>query len=65
MLREIRYEIGMQRGYEYGQTDGVSQGTLKTAVIMVKEFSLSIEEVADKLNISVSEIKQKLSQDSL
>ncbi len=70
MLRDIRYEnlpsyeIGMERGMERGISQGISrgisQGIIKTAIIMIKEFNLSIEQVATKLNISLDELEKHL-----
>lgn len=74
MLRDMKfedlpsYEIGMERGLAQGISQGISQGkkegimeaTLKTAIIMIKEFHLSIEQVASKLNISIDELKKHL-----
>jgi predicted transposase YdaD len=58
MLREIRYEN--LPSYEIGMERGISQGILKTAITMIKEFNLSIEQVATKLNISIDELKKHL-----
>lgn len=66
MLRDIRYEdlpsyeIGMERGMERGILQGVSQGIITTAITMIKEFNLSVEQVAKKLNISIEELKKHL-----
>ena len=66
------YEIGMERGIErgfnkgvdYGKdkwlSQGLSQGIINTATTMIKEFNLSVEIVAKKLNISIDELKKHL-----
>ena len=43
-----------------GISQGVSQGMIKTATMMIKEFNLSAEAVANKLNISIDELKKHL-----
>jgi len=70
MLRDIKYEelpsyeIGMERGIERGFSNGISQGLsqgiINTATTMIKEFNLSVEIVAKKLNISIDELKKHL-----
>ncbi len=66
------YEIGMEKGYEDGQiagmeqgmqqgiSQGISQTMISNAIIMVKDFNLSVEDVAKKLNLSISELKKHL-----
>ena len=64
MLRDIKYEelpsyeIGMERGMERG----ISKGMIETATTMIREFNLSIEAVANKLNISIDELKKQLNK---
>jgi len=66
MLRDIKYEelpsyeIGMERGFSKGVDYGVSQGMMETAIKMIKEFNLSIDAVAKKLDISIDELKRHL-----
>ena len=58
MIRDIKledlpsYQIVMERGF--------SKGIIETAITMIKEFNLSVEAVAKKLNISIEEIKRHL-----
>ena len=47
---------GKQRGLERGR----KEGKLETAVTMIREFGLSIDEVAEKLEVSVIEIERYL-----
>jgi predicted transposase/invertase (TIGR01784 family) len=62
MLRDVKmedlpsYQIAMERG----MTKGISQGIISTAIMMIKEFNLSVEQVAQKLNISIDELKKHL-----
>ena len=42
--------------------EGISQGIIKTAITMIKEFNLSIEQVANKLNLSIDELKKHLNK---
>ena len=51
---------GIERGRSQGLRQGLSQGVINTAITMIKEFNLSIEVVAKKLNISIDEIKKHL-----
>ena len=46
----------MARGIERG----ISQGIIVTAITMIKEFNLSIEDVARKLHISIDELKKHI-----
>jgi len=70
MLREIKmedlpsYEIGMERGLSKGISQGISQGIIQTAAMMIREFNLSIESVAKKLNVSMDELKKHLDRKS-
>jgi len=50
------YQLGEQKGQKIGEHKGV----LKTAITMIQEFQLSIEQVAQKLNISMDELKKHL-----
>ena len=46
------YEVGIQRGIQKGKKEGL----LESAVALIKEFNLSVESVAKKLNIPSKEI---------
>jgi predicted transposase YdaD len=54
------YKIGEKRGEQRGEQKGV----LRTAVMMIEKFKLSIEEVAKELNISIDELKKQLDKKS-
>ena len=74
MLRKINYEnlpsyeLGMEQGIADGLakgfsqciSQGVLQGHLETASMMIKEFNISVDKIAQKLNISVDTIKEYL-----
>ena len=74
MLRDMKleelpsYQIAIERnkdkwvsqGISMGKQEGIIEATLKTAIMMIKEFHLSIEQVASKLNISIDELKKHL-----
>ena len=64
MLRDIKYEnlpsfeIGLEKGKMEGKLEGKMEGKLESAIIAVKEFNLSIDEVSNKFDIPL-EILQK------
>jgi len=62
MLRDIKMEDlpSYSLGYKSGISQGITQGIIDTATMMIKEFNLSVEAVAKKLNISIEEIKRHL-----
>jgi hypothetical protein len=70
MLREIKmedlpsyslgYKNAVMREKDSWVSKGLSQGALDAAITMIKEFNLSIEAVAAKLNLSIDEIKKHL-----
>ncbi|RLA74175.1 MAG: hypothetical protein DRG30_05550 [Epsilonproteobacteria bacterium] len=51
---------GEARGEARGITKGISQGIVEAATTMIKEFNLSVEMVAKKLNISIDELREHL-----
>jgi rRNA maturation endonuclease Nob1 len=54
MLSEFNYE--KLPSYEVGMQKGKKEGVLESAVALIKEFNLSVENVAKKLNIPVKDI---------
>jgi len=56
----IALERGMERGIERGMERGIAQTTIQNAIIMVKKFKLSVEDVAKELNVSLDELKKHL-----
>lgn len=62
MLRDVRMEElpSYRLGEERGEAKGISQGAINTAITMIKEFNLSVEQVAKKLNLSIDELKKYL-----
>jgi len=69
MLREIKYEnlpsyeIGMERGIAQGISQGITQGIIESATLMIKEFNLSVDIVAKKLNISADKLREYLDKE--
>ncbi|RLA70313.1 MAG: transposase [Epsilonproteobacteria bacterium] len=51
-----------EEGLEEGLERGIEKGILETAITMIKEFNLSAEVVAKKLNISIDQLKKHLSE---
>ena len=72
MLRYIKmedlpsYSLGYKKAIlnekDAWLSQGLSQGLIDTAIMMIKEFNLSVEAVAKKLNISIDEIKNHLKE---
>ena len=64
MLRAVKLEempsYNQYVEFKKVRDEGISQGIIKTAITMIKEFNLSIEEVSKKLNISIDELKKQL-----
>ncbi|KIM06868.1 MAG: hypothetical protein KU28_07670 [Sulfurovum sp. PC08-66] len=57
---DIGMDIGMEKGIEKGIKKGKREATLDSAVMMIKEFDLSIEQVANTLNIGMDELTKYL-----
>ena len=57
-------ELGKKQGMELGKLHGLNQGMAKakldSAVIAVKKFNLSVEDVAREYGVPVDEIKKIL-----
>jgi predicted transposase/invertase (TIGR01784 family) len=49
---------GIKQGVKQGIEQGVKQGIMQTAITMIQEFGLPIEEVAQRLNLSIDELKK-------
>jgi len=68
MLRDIKmedlpsYSLGYKKAILNEKDAWLSQGLIDTAIMMIKEFNLSVEAVAKKLNISIDEIKNHLNK---
>jgi len=70
MLRDMNieklagYQVAKERwisqGISLGKQEGIVETTLNMAIMMIKEFHLSIDQVASKLNISIDELKKHL-----
>jgi len=48
--------IGMQKGLEQGIKKGIYQGVFETAIVMIKDFQIAIDDVVSKLNIKKDEL---------
>ncbi|KIM12861.1 MAG: hypothetical protein KU38_03795 [Sulfurovum sp. FS08-3] len=53
-------DIGMEQGIEKGIDIGMEKGKIDSAIAMIKEFHLPIEQVASKLNIAIDELERYL-----
>jgi hypothetical protein len=68
MLRTVKmedlpsYSLGYKKAIINEKDEWVSQGIIDTATTMIKEFNLSVEIVAKKLNISIDELKKHLNK---
>jgi len=66
MLRDMKleelpsYQIAIERNKDKWKQEGIVETTLNMAIMMIKEFHLSIDQVASKLNISIDELKKHL-----
>ena len=64
MIRTTRYEelpsfeLGLEKGIEEGIQKGKFEGKIETAITMIREFGLSVNEVANKLKLPVDELKK-------
>ncbi len=64
MIRTTRYEelpsfeLGLEKGIQKGIEKGKFEGRLETAIEMIKEFGLSVNEVTTKLKLPVEELKR-------
>jgi len=47
---------GMQRGILQGREQGLQQGIFETAIVMIKDFQIAIDDVVQKLNIKKEEL---------
>ena len=58
MLRTVKMEDlpSYQRVLERGVDIGISQGIFETAIIMIEDFKIAIDDVVEKLNIKKEEL---------
>jgi len=54
-LEEGRAE-GIQIGVQKGREEGIVEGIFETAIVMIQEFQLAIDDVVEKLNIKKEEL---------
>jgi len=55
---------GEQKGMLEGEQKGMLEGKLEAGLTMIREFNLSVKEVAEKLSLPLKELKDRLKQDS-
>ena len=49
---------GISQGIKQGKSQGISETKKKTAIKMLKRGKLTIEEIAEDLELSIEEVKQ-------
>ena len=57
-MQKSSIEKAKREGIEIGEERGEKKGEIKTAITMIKEFNLSIEDVSKKLNISIDILRK-------
>ena len=57
---EEGHEEGLLKGLEEGRAEGRTEGKLEAYLEMIREGITSVEMAAEKLNISVAEILEKI-----
>ena len=58
-------EQGITKGIEQGITKGIEQGKMQGMVIARYEDGMTIEQIAEKSNTSVDEVKEILRQNGI
>ncbi len=58
-------EVMLEKGIEQGITKGIEQGKMQGMVIARYEDGMSIEQIAEKSNTSVDEVKEILRQNGI
>ena len=58
--KEKAREVGHAEGVAAGRIEGLAEASLKSAVTAVKEFNLPPEQVAEKFNVPLEELKKNL-----
>jgi len=62
-------QIGMQRGIETGMQQGIQTGIqtgiFETAIVMIKDFQIAIDDVVAKLNIKKEELLEYMKKKSV
>ena len=54
--KQAGIQIGVQQGIQIGVQQGEQKGIFETAIVMIKEFQLAIDDVVAKLNIKKDEL---------
>jgi predicted transposase/invertase (TIGR01784 family) len=55
---------GIQIGMQQGMTQGLQQGVFETAIVMIKDFQIAIDDVVSKLNIKKEELLEYMKKNS-
>ena len=59
---EMGIEKGIEQGIEKGIEQGIEKGKLESAIVMIKDFNISPEDVAKKINIPLELLLNKLNE---
>ncbi len=46
----------LDQGFENGVQQGIQQGVFETAIVIIKDFQITIDDVVGKLNIKKDEL---------
>jgi len=63
LMMERGIERGIKKGIEKGIKKGIEKGKLESAITMIREFGLSVKDVADKLKLSEQELNRYLKEE--
>ena len=64
-LSEVLIESGDKQGFERGDKQGFKRGELSGKITARYEDGMSIEQIAEKTNVSVDIVKETLKNNSL
>ncbi len=56
---------GIQIGVQQGMQQGIQKGIFETAVVMIKDFQIAIDDVVAKLNIKKEELLEYMQKKNL
>ena len=62
-VERIATQEGLQQGLQQGVQQGKMEGRLEQAIQMIRDFNLSVKEVAEKYQLPLQELKERLNQD--
>jgi predicted transposase YdaD len=61
-IERLALQQGIHEGALRGKLDGKLEGKLEAGLLMIREFNLSVNEVADKLNIPLTDLVEFINQ---